>query len=115
MPALRYGKQGKSMVYKVVVTEHAENLIDKLINYILYNLKNRQAAKHLLDGIESVYDRLGVNPYQFPICRDMYLARKGYREAIVPQMKYIIVFGIQDDVVNVVGVFHQLEAYEQKL
>ena len=52
---------------------------------------------------------------QFAECRDSYLAKKGYREAVVPQMNYIIFFDVRDDVVNVVGIFHQLENYQNKL
>ena len=69
----------------------------------------------MLDSIENIYDRLEDNPFQFPECRDAYLAKKGYREAVVPQMNYIIIFDVGADVVNVVGVFHQLENYPNKM
>ena len=45
--------------------------------------------------------------FQFAECGDLYLAKKGYREVVVPQMNYIIIFDVRDDVVNVVGIFHQ--------
>ena len=80
------------MAYKLNVTEHADELLDNLMYYLIYRLKNKQAAKHLLDGIDVIYDRLEVNPFQFADCRDAYLAKKGYREAVVPQMNYIIIF-----------------------
>ena len=80
-----------------------------------YCLRNEQAAKHLLDSIDTIYDRLEVNPFQFAECRDVYLAKRGYREAVVSQMNYIIVFDVRADVVNVVGIFHQLENYQSKL
>ena len=103
------------MAYKLNVTEHADELLDNLTYYLIYRLKNKQAAKHLLDGIDTIYDRLVVNPFQFAECRDAYLAKKGYREAVVPQMGYIVIFDVRDDVVNVVGIFHQLEHYQNKL
>ena len=103
------------MAYKLNVTEHAGGLLDNLVYHLVYRLKNEQAAKNLLDGIDSIYDRLEVNPFQFAECRDAYLAKKGYREAIVPQMNYIIIFDVRADVVNVVGIFHQLENYPNKL
>lgn len=52
---------------------------------------------------------------KFAECRDAYLAKKGQREAVVPQMNYIIIFDVRDDVVNVVGIFHPLENYQNKL
>ena len=103
------------MAYKLNVTEHADKLLDNLMYHLIHRLKNEQAAKHLLDCIDVIYDRLEVNPFQFAECRDIYLARKGYREAIVPQMKYIVIFDVRADVVDVVGIFHQLENYQSKL
>lgn len=103
------------MAYSLSVTEHADELLDSILHHLIYQFKNKQAAKHLLDEIEQIYDRLEENPWQFPVCRDIYLAKRGYREAVTGQMDYIIVFGINSDVVNIVGIFHQLENYKNKL
>jgi plasmid stabilization system protein ParE len=103
------------MAYNLVITKHADELLDQIVYHLLYQLKNEQAAIHLLNGIESIYERLEDNPQQFPFCSDKYLADKGYHEAIVPQMNYIIIFGISDKIVNVIGIFHQLENYQRKL
>ena len=103
------------MAYKLIVTEHADELLDNLVYHLLYRLKNQPAAKHLLDGIEHIYSRLEENPRQFPPSRDTYLANKGYHEAIVPHMDYTVIFSISTDIVNVVGIFHQLENYQAKL
>ena len=115
MPELRLEKSRRSMAYKINVTEHANELLDNLVYHLIYCLRNEQAAKHLLDSIDTIYDRLEVNPFQFAECRDAYLAKRGYREAVVSQMNYIIVFDVRADVVNVVGIFHQLENYQSKL
>ena len=103
------------MDYKLVISEHADELLDNLVYYLLFRLKNEQAAKHLLDGIDGIYDRLEINPFQFPLSRDVYLASKGYHEAVVPQMDYIVIFDVREETVNVVGIFHQLENYQSKL
>ena len=55
------------------------------------------------------------NPYQFPKSRDMYLAKKGCYEVVIPQMNYIVIFDVRKDIVNIVGIFHQLENYLSKL
>lgn len=106
MPEQHLGKRGQSMAYKVIVSEHADELLDNLVYYLIYRLKNKQAAEHLLDSIDSIYDRLEVNPLQFPISRDVYLANKGYHETVVSNMDYIIIFDVREEVVNVVGIFH---------
>ena len=109
------GEMRQSMVYKLNVTDHADELLDNLVYHLIYRLKNKEAAKHLLDSVESIYDRLVENPYQFPKSRDMYLAKKGYYEAVIPQMNYIVIFDVRKDIVNIVGIFHQLENYLSKL
>ncbi len=103
------------MAYKLNVTEHADELLDNILHYLLYQLKNKQAARHLLDEIDNVYDRLEENPLQFPLSRDTYLANKGYHEAVIGQMNYTVIFGIKADIVNVVGIFHQMENYQKKI
>ena len=55
------------MDYKLVISEHADELLDNLVYYLLYRLKSEQAARHLLDGIGGIYDRLETNPFQFPL------------------------------------------------
>ena len=103
------------MVYKVVVSEDAEADLEHFVRYLLFEKKNEQAAKHLLDGVENVYSRLEIYPEQFPVSRDTFLAKRGYHEAVVPQMDYVIVFAVRSDTVNVVGVFHQSENYQRKI
>lgn len=80
------------MAYRLIITERADELLEQLVNHILFKFKNEQAAKHLLDEIDSVYDRLEGNPYQFADCRDVFLKRKGYKEAIISDMNYILIF-----------------------
>lgn len=60
------------MAYKLVISEHADELLDHLVYYLLDRLKSEQAARHLLDGIDGIYDRLETNPFQFPPSRDAY-------------------------------------------
>ena len=103
------------MGYKLVISEYADELLNNLIYHLIYRLKNEQAAKHLLDDIDNIYDRLESNPFQFPLSRDAYLANKGCHEAVVPQMDYVIIFDVRAEVVNVLGVFRQLEKYQSKL
>lgn len=103
------------MDYKLIITERAEELLDSLVRYLLYRIKNEQAAIHLLDSVEHLYNRLENNPFQFPKCRDEYLSYLGYREAILPDMNYLVVFKVEKETVYVLGIFHELEQYKNKL
>ena len=75
------------MVYKLNVTDHADELLDNLVYHLIYRLKNKEAAKHLLDSVESIYDRLVENPYQFPKSRDMYLCIFHLSSASFPEIQ----------------------------
>ena len=50
------------MAYKLIVTEHADELLDNILCYLIYQLKNEQAAAHLLNEMKNIYDRLEENP-----------------------------------------------------
>lgn len=100
------------MSYRLNITKNADELLDHLVYYLIYCSQNKQAARHLLDGIDMIYDNLIENPYQYI---NQYLAKKYFRNAIVPQMNYSVVYDIKDDEVNVLGIFHQLENIKDKL
>ena len=72
-------------------------------------------SEHLLSCIESVYERLEENPYQFPECKDAYLKSLHYREVVLTQMSYIMIVKITEETVYIIGIFHQLEDYGNKL
>ncbi len=78
------------MAYNLIITDRASELTDNGVSYIINKLKSPQAAIHLLDGISKIYDRLEDNPYQFADSKDDLLKRKGYKEALIPDMKYKI-------------------------
>ena len=44
------------MVYKLIVTERAEEQLDECLYYLVYRLGNNIAAEHLLACIEKAYD-----------------------------------------------------------
>ena len=102
------------MDYKLIITEKAEELLDNLIYHLIYRLKNDQAAVHLLESVGQIYSRLEENPYQFPESRDINLQRLGYREALLSDMDYVIIFRIEETFVYIAGIFHQLENYKKK-
>ena len=103
------------MHYKLIVTDRAGELVDECVNHLVNRLKNQQAAVHLLDGIDNLYDRLEENPFQFADCPDPFLKSKEYKEAIISDMDYIMIFRIEENVVYVAGFFHQRENYKIKL
>lgn len=103
------------MDYKLIITERAEELLDNLVHYLIFRLKNEQAAQHLLDSIEEIYERLEENPFQFAYCKDKLLRIKEYRDAVIPDMNYVVIFKLEEQYVYILGIFHMLENYKTKL
>ena len=102
------------MAYKLIVTERADELIDRLAAYQVNHLKNPDAASRFLDEVETIYDRLEENPFQFPESKDEYLFLHGYREAVFRKMRYRAVFQTDGQTVYILGVFHTLEDFGKK-
>ena len=46
------------MAYNLRVTEHADELLDNILYYLVYQIKSEQAVRHLLDEMEHIYKRL---------------------------------------------------------
>jgi plasmid stabilization system protein ParE len=105
------------MKYKLIITERAEELLDRILYYIMNKLKNPQAAGNLINEIEHVYDNIEYNPRMFAYSEDDYLKSKGYRKAVVSRYDYVIVFRIDEESksVYIIGYFHSLEFYRNKL
>ena len=104
------------MAYNLIVTEHADALIDRLAGYLAEKLHNPDAALHFLDEMEKIYTRLEENPLQFSESSDDFLRRRGYREALLSEMDYRVVFRIEKPrTIYIVGVFHTLENYKVKV
>ena len=105
------------MGYKLEITQKASEHLDQLLAQLLNPLKSDQAAKHLLSGIEEIYDRLEEDPWKFPACIDYLLRRKEYWKAKIPGMAYLMIYRVNEDIrtVYVMGIFHELENYGSKL
>ena len=103
------------MGFKIAATPRADALLENLIVYLVESLRNDQAAAHLLSGYEKLYSRLSENPFQFPLISDEYLASTGIRYALVPDMRYMLVFEIRQDTVVILAYYHQTENYADKI
>lgn len=105
------------MQYKLIITERAEELLDSILNYIINKLKNPQAAGNLLTEIEHVYENLESNPEMYTYSKDLFIKSRGYRIAVVSHYDYVIIFRIAKEIntVFIMGYFHYLELYRNKL
>ena len=81
-------------MYKLIITELAVDNLDKIIRYISIDLDNPSAATEFLAEVTKCYKYLKNNPYIFSIADDPYLAKEGYRKALIKN--YILFFKVND-------------------
>ena len=103
------------MDYKLIISERADQHIDKIVDYVVNELNNPGAAKAILDDIEEAYSKLEYMADTFAYCYDPYLADKGYRKLILSKHDYVILYRINGNEVHISGVFHMREDYANKL
>lgn len=92
-------------MYKVNITNAAEEEISSTVTYIADSLKAPKAADHLLTEIEKYEELLETNPHIYPLVPDEYLAERGIRYVLV---KNYIVFFVIDEKDKTVNVFRFL-------
>jgi plasmid stabilization system protein ParE len=103
------------MVYNIITTDEMDMLLDKCVGYILRKFKSEQAAEHLLSGVESIYDALQRNPMIYRLSDDPFMKVMDYHEAKIDGMDYMIIYRVVDNNVYILGIFHTLENYADKM
>ena len=97
------------MDYKVVVTAEAEEDLNQFIQYLLFAKKNKQAAKNVLDDFEDTIKKLKY------VADNPRLQSLGYRRINFQQHRYFMLYRIENDVVYVDDIFHELQDYENRM
>lgn len=103
------------MAYKIISTDEMDTLLDSCVRYLLNKFKNEQAAEHLLSGVSEIYDTLERNPNVYRVSQDPFMKALECHEAKVPEMDYMIVYKIVNQNVYIMGIFHTLENYADKM
>ena len=70
-------------MYNVVISPSANADLFNALKYIAHELENPQAATKLADGVEACYEALADFPAAHELCRDLVLARMGYRPLVL--------------------------------
>ncbi len=103
------------MDYKVVVTAEAEEDLNHFIQYLLFAKKNKQAAKNVLDDFEDTIKKLKYIASSLKVCDNPRLQSLGYRRINFQQHRYFMLYRIENDVVYVDDIFHELQDYENRI
>ena len=103
------------MDYKVVVTAEAEEDLNQFIQYLLLAKKNKQAAKNVLDDFEDTVELLKHVAESLKTCDNPRLQSLGYHRINFQKHRYFMLYRIEDDVIYVDDIFHELQDYENRM
>lgn len=100
------------MDYEVILTIPAKAQLDHIIEYILSKYENTQAALGIIDDAEKTKYRLSHVAGGLKLCEDPRLRDLGYRTIHFKRHNYFMLYRIQDGVVYVDAIYHDLQDYE---
>ena len=103
------------MEYKVVVTSDAEEDLDRFIRYLLYEKRSEQAATNVLNDFEATIRSLSQVAGSLKLCDNPRLKTLGYRKINFLSHRYFMLYRIEDEMVYVDNIFHELQDYENKI
>lgn len=87
-------------MYKIFVTEAAQNDLKEAADYIANELKNRTAALHLLHMVEKEAYSLSEMPKRYPLIDDEFLKSEGFRFSVINN--YLLFYVVRDETKTVV-------------
>lgn len=82
-------------MYRLVITELAQNDLDGIVKYIAQQLGNLVAAGSFLKEVETCYGYLRSNPFIYAKSADWRLEQEGYRRAQVKN--YLLFFKVSEE------------------
>ena len=100
------------MEYDVVLSVKAQIDFREIINYLVYELQNQQAATNVADDFDDTISRLSHVAGSLKLCDDSVLRARGYRTIHFRKHKYLMVYTIDGDRAYVEGIYHDLQDYE---
>lgn len=103
------------MDYKILVTADAEVDLENFILYLLVEKQNEQAASSLLNDFEQTKDMLSKVASSLKYCDNPKLNELGYRRINFIYHRYFMLYRIENEVVIIDNIFHELQDYENHL
>jgi len=101
--------------YSLVIAETAETDLDRIADYISYELKEPVTALKQLERIEAAMMTLEELPERHSLVQDKYLAAKGIRK--LPIDNYLIFYTVNKskNTINIARVLHGRRDWESIL
>ena len=96
------------MDYRVVVTKDAEEDLDQFIKYLIFEKENMEAAQNVLDDYDATIQTLKIVAGSLKLCENPRLRQLEYRRINFLNHRYFMLYRIEDDVVIIDNIFHEL-------
>lgn len=98
-------------MYKLIISQLADDDLDKIIYYIAVELANPVAATNLAEKVHKCYYNLKSTPYMYEQCCDPRLRKENYRRAAINN--YILIYKVAEDqkTVNIHRIFYGGQDY----
>lgn len=103
------------MDYEVILTHPAKVQLDHIVDYLLHELENTQAALSVIDDAETTRIRLSLIAGSLKLCDDPVLRDLGYRMIHFKHHRYFMLYRIEDSKVYVDAIYHDTQDYENLL
>lgn len=103
------------MDYKINLMQSAEDDLEHFIEYLVIEKKNSQAAKNLLDDFERTKESLSHVAESLRFCENPKLRKYGYRRINFLSHRYFMLYRVENDMVYIDSIFHELQDYENKM
>lgn len=103
------------MGYKIVVTQDAEEDLERFVKYLLFEKESIQAAQNVLEDYDATIESLKHVAGSLKLCDNPKLRKLEYRRINFLNHRYFMMYRIVDGIVFVDNIFHELQDYENKM
>lgn len=103
------------MGYKIVVTQDAEEDLERFVKYLLFEKESIQAAQNVLEDYDATIESLKHVAGSLKLCDNPQLRKLEYRRINFLNHRYFMMYRIVDGIVFVDNIFHELQDYENKM
>ena len=103
------------MDYNVVVTKDAREDLERFIQYLLVEKNSMQAAKNVLDDFDATIETLKHVAGSLKLCDNPRLRESEYRRINFLNHRYFMLYRIEEKMVYVDNIFHELQDYETSM
>ena len=101
--------------HNIITTKDAEEDLERFVCYLIVEKKNLPAAENLLNDYDATIESLKHVAGSLKLCANPKLHQLGYRRINFLNHRYFLLYRIENNVVLVDNIFHDLQDYERNV